>query len=249
MINSVKKYMFVDLLLLASIGFIVDLFGIKFECLMLGGIPTSLISFLVLFIALARWNLWGLIITPILSLAILIGGKNSGSEYLSYAYDYRLYLANLTGLLFFGLNVFFYRKGKTKEVINSSVKLSLLIIFDYLVYSFIMVITYRILTSGNIFESGVNNISYINRENQIVIVNVCNYVENVFINNLLGLAVLFIGVFILRSQGIVCNKTQQFIDDKENAELMSKDLEFRIEDADEKVLAENLSQTDAEEKH
>ena len=96
-IDSIKKYMFVDLLLLVSIGFILELLVVKFSGLVLYAAPSVTIALLIAFIAVARWNLWGLLICPLLALATLIGGQKIELSYIAAVYDYKMYISILFG--------------------------------------------------------------------------------------------------------------------------------------------------------
>jgi hypothetical protein len=48
--------------------------------------------------------------------------------------------------------------------------------------------------------------------------NYCQYIEQGFLYNLFGLAVAAIGVFVLRSQGVIVNAVDKLIDDKKLVE-------------------------------
>ena len=101
-------------------------------------------------------------------------------------------------------------------------------------------VVYRLCCSGTLLNSGVIIYYYDHVENGIttrVSENLCRYGESTFIYNLLGLAVLIIGVFILRSQGIVCDRKQKFVEDKINADLDREDLKFTIEEAEEEPVS------------
>jgi hypothetical protein len=75
----------------------------------------------------------------------------------------------------------------------------------------------------------------------------CKYGENVYVYNLLSLVVTIVGIFILRSQGIVCNVKQRFIDDKKNAELDETFNRFSISEAGDEVSGEAESEKKIEE--
>ena len=93
MINSVKKYMIVDLVMLAVIGFILEFLCVKFSGTVLYAAPSVTIALLIAFIAVTRWNLWGLLICPVLALATLGGGSQIEISYMSAVYDYKLYIS------------------------------------------------------------------------------------------------------------------------------------------------------------
>ena len=128
MINSVKKYMFVDLLLLASIGFILELLVVKFSGLVLYAAPSVTIALLIVFIAVARWNLWGLLICPLLALATLIGGQKIELSYIAAVYDYKMYISILFGYCGLALNVIFFKKFTTNRVIKGASFIGLIVL-------------------------------------------------------------------------------------------------------------------------
>ena len=244
-INSVKKYMIVDLLVLAVIGFILEFLCVKFSGTVLYAAPSVTIALLIAFIAIARWNLWGLLICPILALATLWGGTKIEVSYMSAVYDYKLYISMVLGYLGLAINVIFFEKFSTKKVISSAGYIGI-IILDYILFCALQMLTYYVLciTTG---DSGL--FTYQIKENDVIkeiTTNVQQFGMNGFVYNLLGFVILIVGGYVLRSQGVICNRKQKFIDDKENAELMAKDLNFRIEEADENA---HVGDEDSQEKN
>ena len=220
--------MVIDLIILSVIGFVLEMLLIRFlPGLVLPGTAFIFTSMLVMFMAVTRWNLWGLIIIPIICLAPMVGGTWMDAQRLrdiySFQYDWQLYVSMVIGYLSLGVNVFFYKKN-TKKIISSPFKMIGLVLLDYILFSIIQFIAYRLLTcNGNILHRGqlLNSLG----EDKI-----CEYIEGGMLYNLFGLTITVVGLLILRSQGAVSNVKQKLIDDKKNAELDIIDLNFRIEE-------------------
>ena len=232
MINSVKKYMFVDLLLLASIGFILELLVVKFSGLVLYAAPSVTIALLIVFIAVARWNLWGLLICPLLALATLIGGQKIELSYIAAVYDYKMYISILFGYCGLALNVIFFKKFTTNRVIKGASFIGL-IVLDYVAFCALQTLSYYLLC---VISQDSGLFTYQVVENGVakdITTNIQHFGMGGFAYNLFGFIILFVGGLVSRSQGILRNRAHQFIDDKENAELMARDKNFRIEEAEE----------------
>lgn len=245
MINSVKKYMIVDLVMLAVIGFILEFLCVKFSGTVLYAAPSVTIALLIAFIAVTRWNLWGLLICPVLALATLWGGSQIEISYMSAVYDYKLYISMIIGYLGISTNVIFYKKYKTDKIISGAWLIGIMLL-DYVLFCVLQMVSYYLLcvTTG---DSGLFTYpDVVDGVATDVTTNVQQFGMNGFIYNLLGLIVLIVGGYVLRSQGVVCNRKQKFIDDRENAELMAKDLNFRIEEADEST---HVGDEDSQEKN
>jgi|GEM_PF-1895739 len=212
----------VDLLLLAVIGSLLEGFVTAISGLVFNGVPTFTFSLLIVSLAVVRWNLWGLLLAPILALATVIGGGFNMVERYSLVYDWRIYISSLLGLLTVGLNVIFYKKYTTKKIVNNNWYMVLLVIMNYVTFSIVSFLMYRLLCSGTLAHSG--NIPYIHQyyeEEQLVTdtYNLCAFAENAFVYNIFGLAVSIVGLFILRSQNVVNNVVDKLVEDKKNAEL------------------------------
>lgn len=220
--------MIIDLIMLSVIGFVLEMLLIRFlPGLVLPGTAFVFTSLLVLFMSVTRWNLWGLIIIPIICLAPMIGGTWMDAQRLrdiySFQYDWQLYVSMVIGYLSLGVNVIFYKKN-TKRIISSPFKMIGLVLLDYILFSAIQFITYRLLTNnGDLLHRGqiLNSLG----EDKI-----CEYIEGGLLYNLFGLTIAVVGLLILRSQGAVSNVKQKLIDDRKNAELDRIDLNFRIEE-------------------
>lgn len=227
-----------DLLMLTIIGGVLELFAIKFGTIALNGTPFVCVSLLIVFVAVARWNAWGLIIAPLMALLAFLGGRWSSASHYALVYDWTMYVSTMVSLLAIGIiNVPIFLKFSTKKIVVSPILLVTLIVIDYLVVCGVQWIVYRLCCSGSLTTSGEILFSYDHKDENGMVTrvteNLCKYGENTFIYNLFGLAVMIIGVFILRSQGIVYNCKQKFIEDKINADIDRADEKFTIEEAKE----------------
>ena len=227
--KSVKVYMLQDLALLAIIGAILEALVQRFASTVLSGTPTIAFALFITFLAVARWNLWGLLVIPFMAAGTWIGGIFGEIQYYADAYDWRVFISECIGLLAIGVNVIAFRGHRTKKVMSSPVKVIALIIVDYVLYCGIQFIVYRLLTSGNILKTGDISATYTVFERSLgqdiedgayveKVINVCKFIEQGFIYNLFGLVIALVGIFILRSQGIVNNAVDKIVDDKRLAE-------------------------------
>ena len=222
--------MVIDLLLLSVIGFVLELLCTRLlHGLVLPGTSFMFLSLLIVFIAIARWNLFGLIIVPIICLATMVGGSLIDIPKLrdiySFTYDWQLYVSMVIGYLPLGINVLFYKKD-TKKIISSPFKMMGLCLLDYIIFSIVQLFAYRCLTcNGDILHQG----QLVNSLGQVYI---CNNIESGAVYNLFGFTIAIIGLLILRSQGAVANVKQKLIEDKKNAELDLMDMNFRIEEVE-----------------
>jgi len=233
-----------DMLTMIVLGCVLEALCVKFGSEVFNGVPTATFSLLITFLAVTRWNLWGLLVCPFLALATVYGGSLIQIREFQAAYTWEVGVSVFAGMLTFGINVFFFRKGRTKNVINSTWLLGLPLL-NYLLFVFVQVYLYRLLTSGSIFQIGVEMYSYtyVTSENieKLVEVNLCQLVDGSLIYNLFGLAVMYIGVYVLRSQGVLCNAVERLIDDRKNAELNRLDKKFTISEVDDDSVGENQS--------
>lgn len=234
--KSVKVYMVQDLILLTVLGLFLEGLTQKFVPVVLGGAPSITFALLVVFLAVTRWGLWGLLVAPVIALSTWLGGSLASLKYVAHAYDWRLYLSEVAGLLTIGVNVLFFRKHKTNKVVGTTWKLLLIMLLDYALYCFIQIGVYRLITTGSPFEVGsigeyVTQITsgefdasgnWVETTNYNVFVNYCMNTERGFVYNLFGFGVCIVGVFILRSQGIVNNAVDKLVDDKKMAEAEAK---------------------------
>lgn len=234
-----------DLLTMIVLGCVLEALCVKFGSELFNAVPTATFSLLITFLAVTRWNLWGLIVCPFLALATYYGGSLIQIREFQAAYTWELGVAVFVGLLTVGINVLFFRNGKTAKIINSTWLMAIPIL-NYILFIMIQTLVYRLLTSGSLFHMATRMYSYtyVTSENieKLISVNLCGYIENTFIYDLFGLAVLYIGIYILRSQGVLCNAIERLIDDKKNAELDRVDMNFTIsEEKDDDSVGENQS--------
>ena len=223
--KSVAKYMAIDLLVLTIIGCLLEGLVSRFIGLLLDAAPTITFSLLIVFIAVTRWKLWGLIPIPFLVLATILGGHFGEIPYYAAFYDFnnwQLILSMMIGLAFIGLNVIVFRKGKTNQIMKSVWKVLLILVVDYILYCGVQFVLYRLFTTGGL--NGAANIPFTyhvkNDAGETVeeVKNLASYVEYGFMYNLFGLAVGVIGSLVLRSQGVLNNAVEKLIDDKKQRE-------------------------------
>ena len=249
--QGLKRYMAQDLIVLVIIGGILEVFVTKYATVVFNGAPFMCVSLLIVFLAVARWNLWGLVVAPIMSVLAMLGGMWSESPAIAKVYDWHMFLATTVGLLAIGFNVILFRKVTTKKVVSSYIYLALLMLLDYVVVCGIQFLVYRLACAGTLTHSGEIVFTYMKKGadgiEKVVTENVCFYGENMLVFNLFSLAILFVGAFILRSQGILCNVKQRFIDDKKNAELDNEFNKFVISETEEEVSGEAESEKIIEE--
>ena len=223
-----------DLVILAIIGFILEVLCTKMTGFVLDAIPTCTISFLILFISIARWNLWGLLITPVLALATMLGGMWHVVSGISAVYDWKVFLSVWIALLPLGVNVIFFKKIGTKKIVQKIPFLIALLLMNYVLFNFTQLFMFRILDHGNpiVIGNPVYSYTYKNDEGEEFIKNY--YMDYNFIYNLFGFFISIIGSIILRSQGVLNNVIDKLVEDKENAEMLKVDEEsFKIEEVSE----------------
>ena len=211
--------MLVDLIILTIIGVITEFLGTKMSGLVLGAAPTFTFSFLVVFVAVMRWNLWGLLIVPFMAGATLLGGSMNSLPYYAAMYDWRVFIATCVSLAVIGINVIFFKKFGTKRVMLNMFAVIGLVFLNYILCNEIFKMTHRLLCTGNPFVSGdlpFTGRFYDEATNEMVseVVDLCEYIERVSIYNIFGLVVAYVGIFVLRSQGVVNNVVDKLIEDK-----------------------------------
>ena len=91
-----------DLLTITIVGFILEVLCVKFGSTVFYGTPFICISFLMVFIAVVRWNLYGLIIVPILdaskqTVTYYDPYKRAINTMETYTGDYEISNKNLVG--------------------------------------------------------------------------------------------------------------------------------------------------------
>lgn len=227
----------IDLTILIIFGFVLEVLGVKYGSLVFMAAPTAIVSLLITFIAISRWDLYGLLVIPFMALGTYLGGIWSEIGFISKVYDWRIFISTFIALITMGVNTIFFKRMKTDKVIHSG-WIVLLFVIDYLLFTIIQVALYRLFTSGSLFERGeIIYQYYITSTNdlgeevkELVTKNLCQYGEGGFVYDLFAFGVLIVGTLILRSQGTICNMQKKFIDDRKNAELDRKDQYFTIED-------------------
>lgn len=236
--------MAIDLLMLGVIGCILEALCTKMVGFVMDAVPTATISLFILFIAVARWNLWGLLIAPLLALSTIIGGRFNSMEYRAAAYGIEMYFSIVIAMMVVALDVIFYKKGGTKKTILTTWKMVLIILMNYVLFSVVQIISYDLITSGHPFmrpvdripvDTAISETGYIDRHFYVTV----NYIYNLF-----GLALTYVGAVVLRSQGVINNVRDKLIDDKKQAELDRIDTQefvMNIEEADAANENEDLS--------
>lgn len=223
--KSIMKYMAVDLISLTVIGCILEGLTSRFIGFALDAAPTVTFSLLIVFVGVARWNLWGLLPIPFLVFSMILGGHFSDISYYAAFYNFKnwqLFLSTMIGLAGLGLNVLVFRGHKTNKIMQNVGWMILVFVADYLVYCILQFITYRLLTSGSLIHPATVEFTY-NIKNELgelepKTVNLAVYVEYGAIYNLFGLAVGLIASAVLRSQGVLNNAIDKLVDDKKERE-------------------------------
>ncbi len=214
--------------MLGALGFVLEFLLQRFGYIVLPCSPFAYMSLVIMFIAVTRWNLWGLLLAPLMAFATVWGGSLGDVNDIAATYNWQAYISILCGHLMFGVNYAFYRKD-TSKIITSNIKMIGIIVLDYILFNLMQLFVYRLLTSnGDLFHQGVREVV---KNSNGEIINVVVYGERGFVYNLFAFLVMLVGAFVFRSQGVVCNVKQKFIDDKRNAELDRIDTEFSIEEA------------------
>ncbi len=244
--RSIKSYMLIDLAMITVIGCILEGAVTYMSGLVLNAAATISISLLIVLLALARWNQWGLVTVPFLAAATIIGGRLSPVPYFAAAYEWRAYLSIVIGLLFTGLSVIVFKIKGTK-ILKDNYMVGLYVVANYIIYNLVQWLTYWAIC--NIFTSpeGWNMVTYAsylgNTDGEVVTANVANFMMNGFIYNLFGLLIALVGAFVLKAQGAFGNVVDKLLEDKRLAEEIRKnDEEFSIPDLDEDEEKENESE-------
>ena len=229
--RSLKSYMAIDLAMLIVIGSILEGLCALFGPLLFLSTPTTYLSLFIVFIAVVRWNLWGLITIPFLCIATIIGGVNGQIDTFKAFYNFsytgwQAYVSMIVGMLFVGVDVIFFKKYTTKKVISNNYAVFGICALNYVLYNVIQLVVFRLITSGTLLNSGSIIYDLGSKGTQ----NLCKYGEGGFLYNLFSLAVMVVGTFILRSQGVMTNVVEKLLDDRKNAELNELDQNFRIEE-------------------
>ena len=224
--KSLVRYMIFDLAVLATIGCILEGLTSRFIGFALDAAPTVTFSILIMFVAVARWKAYGLIVAPFLVFSMLLGGHFSDIPYYRALYSFsnwQLYLSSLFGLvLAFSVNLIFFQNKRTNKLLAIWWKMALILLLNYALYCGIQFLLFRLFTTGSL--TNVANIEFtynIINEGEIIpkTVNLAMYVEKGFIYNTFALIVAIIGCLVLRSQGVLNNAIEKLIDDKKEREI------------------------------
>lgn len=201
--------------------------------------PASLISMLIVFVAVTRWNGYGLITVPFVSLGVILGGYLIGGYYRAvywFSTDWQFYISIVLGYLAFGANIFIYKRYDTKKILSKTGQLILLLIVDYVLFCGIQYLAYFLLTLG---QTSNMIYSYTDTSGNLKELMIVAKPTSGWVYNLFALIVLIVGALILRSQGVVVNAKQKLIDDKRNALLDEEDKKFSIEEVEEDETSSN----------
>ncbi|MCR5112900.1 MAG: hypothetical protein K6A63_03060 [Acholeplasmatales bacterium] len=244
--RSIKSYMLIDLAMITVIGCILEGAVTYMSGLVFNSVPTVSISLLIVLLALARWNQWGLLTVPFLAAATIIGGRLSPISYFRAAYEWRAYLSIVIGFMFTGLSVIVFKKKGTK-MLKENYMIALYVIANYIIYNVAQLLIYNLLC--NIFNSpeGWNLVTYTSYANSTdgeqITTNISRFMVNGFGYNLFGLIIGIVGGIVLRAQGAFGNVAEKLLEDKRLAEeIRRNDEEFSIPDIDEVEEEENKSE-------
>ena len=231
-----------DLILLTLIGCVLEGLCTKMLGFVLDAIPTATISLIVVFIAVARWNLWGLLTAPFLALGTLVGGMLHIIPEVGAVYDWKIYLSVVLGLCTIGIDVIFFKKMGTKNALQKTWLMILILILNYMLFNLVQIFFYKILAYGNPFIVGDYLYTITFEDDSHVMHTNTYYIDYEVIYNLFGLAISIVGSFVLRSQGVINNVVDKLVEDRENAEMLREDEEtFRVEESSEAIEAEEES--------
>ncbi len=97
--KSLGQYRAIDLFIFTLIGCILEGLTNKMCGFVLNAAPTFTFGLLIVFVAVTRWNLWGLICAPFLAAAAWLGGHFNDVSYFAYMYDWRNFIATTAGFI------------------------------------------------------------------------------------------------------------------------------------------------------
>ena len=211
---SLRKYMLIDLLILAIVGAVLEGIG-TWACFyaFVGSTPTTIFSLLILFMAVTRWKWWGLVTIPILAFGNIIGALSLDTGALvdyKQMFDARYFISNIFGLCSMCWVPIIQKFIGTKKSINHTGILIGILVGIFFGYETIRIVSYWII--GGEYQVVIN----------------ANFVD------LIALVMLIIGCLIIRLQGsLVDVKTKLLEDNKERQERQKEHLiTFDITDED-----------------
>ena len=199
---SIKKYMIIDLLVIALTGLIFEIIVMYIFLEMFGShvVPFYIISLLITIISVGRWNYKGLVMAPIMSLISVLCGylvrRMTDSD--GYAiYNWKMYITNCLSLLTAIVIIPFKKMSKTFNE-NKDGAIATAIIFGVMVLAYLVeVLSYGVLTLTNPIE----------------------YLAALAVVNIPCWFFTILVMFILRKQGIVVDVKKNLISKKKEAEL------------------------------
>ena len=203
---SLKKYMFIDLLITGIIGMAVEFFGVfMFNKMIYATIIPYAVSLLIMMIATTRWRSFGLILIPFMALATVLSGRFiNPNEQFRELYNIDLYLSLVSSLSIFSLNYFWFKIRKEKNLKETRGSFVILSLVDIVFSTLVLIFVYFLLTTQNLIMAFP--------------------VWSIF-----AYALLIIGTCILFSQGVL-------IDVKENLKnqhlerIEEEDFQMRLDD-------------------
>lgn len=209
---SLKKYMIIDLSILCLISILLEtLTTYLVNYMYVGAFPTTVISLLLTFLAIARWGYKGLIVIPFCAVGNLIGGQFL--VFKGVTYDWRVFLSVMLGLASLSINLIPFHRWKTNVVIKNNYALCGMMIGNIVLYELVRGISYSFILRGTSVHLLSNAWGY----------------------DVTAMVILFVMGFILKKQGTLYNFKDKIIAEREQAELDRKiESEFTIEAVDSK---------------
>lgn len=215
---SLKKYMLIDLLILAIVGAVLEGLG-TWACFyaFVGSTPTTIFSLLILFMAITRWRWWGLCVIPILAFGNIIGALSLDTgAIVDYKdmFDLKYFISNFIGMSSTFWIILVQKKVGTKTSINTTGILVGLLVGMFLSYETVRIVSYWIIGGRH---TGVINANFV---------------------DLISLVMLIIGCLIIRLQGSLVNVKDKILEDNKERQERQKEhlITFEITDDDIDVL-------------
>ena len=210
---SLKKYMVIDMVMLGLIGALLEGIGANASYFILAGhTPTTILSLLIMVLAITRWKWWGLILAPILALGNYIGGLSiNGVEGYNQIFEFRYYISVTIGLLGTGIILLFYKLIGQKKVTGNNYILAGICLVVFIVYELLRNALYWII--GGRYMGVLNANLY----------------------DIVGLVVLMVGSIIIKYQGSLVNVKEKLIEDKKEQIARQKAQEALLDLDDEEI--------------
>ena len=190
---SLRKYMVIDLIMLGFVGALLEGVGTNGGYFVLAGhTPTTIMSLMIMVLAITRWNWIGLILAPVLALGNYIGGLSiDGVEGYNQIFNIQYYISVVIGLLSTSIMLAFYKLIGRKKITGNNGALAGICLVVFILYELVRVAVYWIIGGRYI---GVINAS---------------------LYDLIGLIVLIVGSIIVNIQGSLVNVKEKLIEDNE----------------------------------